>query len=79
MVNVTSVSLHKHIHFFNCYKIACKGLNGLDGNGDITMPENLKEFEKLVLASTSDRGVHFVMADGVRKSFFSLFFPVFLS
>jgi cap1 methyltransferase len=42
------------------------GLNGVEGDGDITNPGNLTEFAKFVLSSTNDQGVHFVMADGVR-------------
>ncbi len=39
----------------------------MNGDGDITNPENLKEFEKFVLSSTNGKGVHFVMADGVSE------------
>ena len=41
------------------------GLNGYDGDGDITKPVNLKAFQEYVIAQTGGRGVHFVMGDGV--------------
>ena len=41
------------------------GVGGLDGDGDIYRPDNLREFQTFVLKSTGGRGVHFVMADGV--------------
>ena len=41
------------------------GTGGLEGNGDIYDPDNLLEFQKFVLSSTDNQGVHFVMADGV--------------
>ena len=45
--------------------MTCLGEGGYDGDGDITKPENLEEFQKYVLACTENQGVHFVMADGV--------------
>ena len=52
------------------------GVKGIDGDGDVYKPDNLQEFRKFVMDSTDGRGVHFVMADGVRvlRIFFSLFF-----
>ncbi len=44
------------------------GVNGYEGDGDITKSENLEEFQRYVLNITKGQGVHFVMADGV--SFF---------
>lgn len=41
------------------------GKNGLEGDGDITNPENLEAFKNFVLKSTAGHGVHMVMADGV--------------
>lgn len=41
------------------------GKGGYEGDGDITKPENLEEFQSYVLTCTEDQGVHFVMADGV--------------
>ena len=38
----------------------------MEGDGDVYNPENLQEFQDFVLNSTDQRGVHFVMADGVR-------------
>ena len=38
---------------------------GVTEDGDIYNPENLKAFRKFVYDSTNNRGVHFVMADGV--------------
>ena len=42
------------------------GVGGYDGDGDITNPDNLTEFQHYVLELTDGLGVHFVMADGVR-------------
>ena len=42
------------------------GVNGADGNGDIMMSENQIEFRRFVYENTDNKGVHFVMADGVR-------------
>lgn len=38
----------------------------MDGDGDITRPENMTAFRNFVLESTEKRGLHFLMADGVR-------------
>ena len=38
----------------------------MDGDGDITRPENITAFRNFVLESTEKRGLHFLMADGVR-------------
>lgn len=47
------------------------GVGGYEGDGDITRPDNLEAFMEYVLKHTAgkddDRGVHFVMADGVRR------------
>ncbi|KAF3849873.1 hypothetical protein F7725_019592 [Dissostichus mawsoni] len=40
----------------------CEG--GVDGDGDITRPENITAFRNFVLESTERRGMHFLMADG---------------
>uniref|UniRef100_W5NKB5 Cap-specific mRNA (nucleoside-2'-O-)-methyltransferase 1 n=1 Tax=Lepisosteus oculatus TaxID=7918 RepID=W5NKB5_LEPOC len=40
----------------------CEG--GVDGDGDITRPENISAFRNFVLESTERRGLHFLMADG---------------
>lgn len=40
------------------------GVNGYEGDGDVYVPENLREFRHFVLETTEDKGVHFVMADG---------------
>ena len=45
------------------------GVDGIDGDGDVYKPDNLREFRKFVLESTDGRGVHFVMADGVCSIF----------
>lgn len=42
------------------------GEGGVDGDGDITRPENITAFRNFVLESTEKRGLHFLMADGVR-------------
>lgn len=49
------------------------GVNGIEGNGDIFMPENQREFRRFVLQSTNGKGVHFVMADGVSGHIVTLF------
>ena len=41
------------------------GVNGYEGDGDITRPDNLVTFREYVMSQTEGRGVHFVMADGV--------------
>lgn len=38
----------------------------MEGDGDITRPENMTAFRNFVLESTEKRGLHFLMADGVR-------------
>lgn len=43
------------------------GVGGYDGDGDITNPENIEEFQSYVHQQTDGIGVHFVMADGVRQ------------
>lgn len=40
------------------------GEGGVDGDGDITRPENMTAFRNFVLESTEKRGLHFLMADG---------------
>uniref|UniRef100_A0A3B4A205 Cap-specific mRNA (nucleoside-2'-O-)-methyltransferase 1 n=1 Tax=Periophthalmus magnuspinnatus TaxID=409849 RepID=A0A3B4A205_9GOBI len=37
---------------------------GIDGDGDITRPENITAFRNFVLESTERKGLHFLMADG---------------
>jgi cap1 methyltransferase len=44
----------------------------LDGDGDVTRTENIKEFKNFVLSSTNNKGIHFMMADGVSNQ------PIFL-
>lgn len=46
----------------------------MDGDGDITRPENVTAFRNFVLESTERRGLHFLMADGVRHGLHSSFF-----
>lgn len=41
------------------------GEGGYEGDGDITKQENLDAFRDYVLECTENKGVHFVMADGV--------------
>ena len=41
------------------------GVNGIDGDGDIMNPDNLRAFRDFVLKNTDGLGVHFVMGDGV--------------
>ncbi|XP_063161020.1 cap-specific mRNA (nucleoside-2'-O-)-methyltransferase 1 isoform X2 [Candoia aspera] len=40
------------------------GEGGVEGDGDITRPENISAFQHFVLDSTDQKGVHFLMADG---------------
>lgn len=42
------------------------GVGGVNGDGDIYRPENLLEFQAFVMRSTQNRGIHFIMGDGVR-------------
>ena len=41
------------------------GVNGARGDGDITNADNLTAFREFVLSETDNKGVHFVMGDGV--------------
>ena len=43
------------------------GVGGVEGDGDIFRPDNQETFIKFVHDNTDGQGVHFVMADGVRK------------
>lgn len=45
------------------------GEGGIDGDGDITRPENITAFRNFVLDNTDRKGVHFLMADGVGDPF----------
>lgn len=45
------------------------GVGGYEGDGDITEPANQSEFRNYVMDNTDGEGVHFVMADGVSKTF----------
>ncbi|XP_036943009.1 cap-specific mRNA (nucleoside-2'-O-)-methyltransferase 1 [Acanthopagrus latus] len=40
------------------------GEGGVDGDGDITKPENITAFRNFVLENTERKGMHFLMADG---------------
>ncbi|XP_028580218.2 cap-specific mRNA (nucleoside-2'-O-)-methyltransferase 1 [Podarcis muralis] len=40
------------------------GEEGIEGDGDITRPENITAFQNFVLDNTDRKGVHFLMADG---------------
>ena len=41
---------------------------GIDGDGDVYNPENIREFKRFVLSQTEGKGVAFMMADGVRMN-----------
>ena len=41
------------------------GVNGVDGDGDVYVPDNIVAFRRYVLSQTEGQGVHFMMADGV--------------
>lgn len=51
---------------FRAWPLWLTGEGGVDGDGDITRPENITAFRNFVLESTDKRGLHFLMADGVR-------------
>lgn len=40
-------------------------LSGANNDGDIFNADNLTEFRRFVFDSSDNKGVHFVMADGV--------------
>uniref|UniRef100_A0A6J0T072 Cap-specific mRNA (nucleoside-2'-O-)-methyltransferase 1 n=1 Tax=Pogona vitticeps TaxID=103695 RepID=A0A6J0T072_9SAUR len=40
------------------------GEGGIEGDGDITRPENITAFQNFVQDNTDHKGVHFLMADG---------------
>ncbi|XP_066961198.1 cap-specific mRNA (nucleoside-2'-O-)-methyltransferase 1 [Macrobrachium rosenbergii] len=40
------------------------GKSGLDGDGDVYVPENITNFRNFVLKNTGGQGVHFMMSDG---------------
>jgi hypothetical protein len=46
-----------------------QGLHGIEGDGDVYRPENIKEFTHFVLSQTEGKGVHFMMADGVSTNY----------
>lgn len=48
-----------------CEPCVLSGEGGIDGDGDITRPENINAFRNFVLDNTDHKGVHFLMADGV--------------
>lgn len=53
------------LHMFVITSFFCLGEGGIDGDGDITRPENITAFRNFVLDNTDRKGVHFLMADGV--------------
>ena len=54
--------LRKGVESPNCFLNFCSGANN---DGDIFNEDNLTEFRRFVWESTDNKGVHFVMADGV--------------
>ncbi|CAJ0968053.1 unnamed protein product [Ranitomeya imitator] len=48
------------VHFM----MAERGEGGVDGDGDVTRPENITAFRNFVMDNTDHKGVHFMMADG---------------
>ena len=48
----------------SCHILYCPGIHD---DGDIFNEENLVEFRRFVMEATDNKGVHFVMADGVSK------------
>lgn len=63
-------------HFKNVFYVSHLQFLGEKEDGNIYTPENLRSFKKFVLANTDDRGVHFVMADGVNIVHQHLYFSV---
>lgn len=51
--------------FSNPQNSFIKGVGGYDGDGDIFKEDNLIEFKKFVVENSDNKGVYFVMADGV--------------
>ena len=49
---------------------------GIHDDGDIFRYDNLTEFRRFVMENTGNRGVHFVMGDGVCYMLWSFFFPL---
>ena len=49
----------------NTRPLCVPGEGGVDGDGDITKPENITAFRNFVLENTERKGMHFLMADGV--------------
>lgn len=47
--------------------IVALGVMGIDGDGDVYNPDNIREFQRFVKSQTKE-GVHFMMADGVSNS-----------
>ncbi|KAK2113877.1 Cap-specific mRNA (nucleoside-2'-O-)-methyltransferase 1 [Saguinus oedipus] len=46
------------------FGMTLKGPSGIDGDGDITRPENISAFRNFVLDNTDRKCVHFLMANG---------------
>ncbi len=42
------------------------GVGVLEGDGDVYRPDNQNEFRNFVMKNTDGKGVHIMMADGVR-------------
>lgn len=38
---------------------------GVEGDGDVYNPGNIREFKRFVISQTEGKGVAFMMADGV--------------
>ena len=54
-----------HILFLRYALLSYLGVNGIDGDGDVMRSDNQRKFREFVMENTNNKGVHFVMADGV--------------
>ena len=48
----------------NTILLCISGISGTDGDGDIYVTDNIKNFCNFVVKSTGGKGIHFMMADG---------------
>ena len=59
------------------FSLFLPGVGGHRGDGDIFREDNLTEFRKFVVENSDGKGVHFVMADGVRILFGTALYSLF--
>ena len=64
---VNAIHLNNQPSSGSCFVLLrCIGVGGVEGDGDIMRADNLTAFQTFVLSQTDQKGVHFVMGDGVR-------------